>query len=497
MKSIHLQKFFQGVAIVLLLTLALKSFVDINTAWDYSAYHLPFAAQIWNIVPESSYRFADDLEARFDGFPLLANFLQGLFWQMFHKVEATNLVNFLAFCAYLFIVKSFFNVPAWASSISLLAVPMVQIHVTGSLTDLFCNLGASVLIMMTYKLYLQTAEQYDFQRWRTVPLALIAAACAANSKLQIMPVIFLILVFAISRIVYLEILVTKINLQPWKKILIKALVCGIALPVIFATGIKNTVLYGNPAYPVEASFLGHSLNHLEASMTGHIPDYLVNAPNSKAWIYSVFEVNAFDPNRYLPWTEDQGYLAEGSKSKGWRMGGYFAPYVVFHLILLGYFLKRYWKQREVKYGLALMIIITMFTSILPQSHQLRYYMYWIICLISINLFFVFSHARLERFSPNKRFSPSGIVGVCFLFLVCAISLTKAQYVIPKFYSLEEHLSSIIKPSIISQINSGDEVCIVGQRPHTFFYAAKFHRPRNYLIYEAQNIQNCKSFRPIL
>jgi hypothetical protein len=337
--------------------------------------------------------------------------------------------------------------------------------------------------MMTYKLYIQSAEEYFSQRLITVSFALIAAACAANSKTQIIPVVFFVLAFTLIRIFYLEILVQKSNYKSWKKVLSYTLTFGLVLVIIFASAIKNIVLFGNPAYPIEVSFLGHSLNYLEPSMRGEIPDYLAKAPHWRAWIYSIFEVNTFDPNRYLPWTVDQGFLSEMSNSKGWRMGGYFSPYVIFQLIIFTYFSKRYWQQREIVSGLALMSIMTVVTSVLPQSHQLRYYMYWIICLISINLFWVFNQVRPDQLLPKKNVSPLGFVGVCLFLLVCVISVTKAQYVIPKFYSLEEHISSVVKPSIISQINSGDMVYIVGQRPHTFFYAKEFHGVRNYSVYE--------------
>src|SRR5208282_4614139 len=67
---------------------------DVSMAWDVWYYHLPFAARIAGIVPAAQFTYDPLNQARFDGFPLLAETLQGALWRITGRAESANLVAF-------------------------------------------------------------------------------------------------------------------------------------------------------------------------------------------------------------------------------------------------------------------------------------------------------------------------------------------------------------------------------------------------------------------
>ena len=109
---------------------------DVSRAWDVWYYHLPFAARIAGIVPASQFAYDPLNQARFDGFPLLGEALQGLLWRITGRPESANLVAFSALPLFAWFAKKRLGVPMWATILALLAVPLVQIHATSCYVDL-------------------------------------------------------------------------------------------------------------------------------------------------------------------------------------------------------------------------------------------------------------------------------------------------------------------------------------------------------------------------
>ena len=90
--ALALTRALQALALALGASTLVTAVHDVSTTWDVWYYHLPFAARLWGIVPESAFAFHPTNQARFEGFPLLAERLQGLFWWITGKPEAANLV---------------------------------------------------------------------------------------------------------------------------------------------------------------------------------------------------------------------------------------------------------------------------------------------------------------------------------------------------------------------------------------------------------------------
>ncbi len=141
------QKYFLSfIAITLTLSIFLKAIFDMDTNYDVSWYHLPFAARIWGIVPAESFIWGQKVSDRYDGFPLLANFFQGLFWKLTGRVQTANLVGYFSLLIYFFFLRSYFNVPLYLSVIAIFTIPAVLTHAPTGFVDLPGNIGVSVLI---------------------------------------------------------------------------------------------------------------------------------------------------------------------------------------------------------------------------------------------------------------------------------------------------------------------------------------------------------------
>ena len=306
-KDFSLKTFLKLIALIVTISIFLKSIIDIDPSYDTWTYHLPFAARIWAIVPGEIYRFEPVFDEFFNGFPLLAEFCQGFFWFIFQRVQAANLVSFLNIILFICFLKVYCKVPLYLSAIALFAIPLVLTHATTSYVDLPGNIDIAILVMMTYLLY----KQNDFPTKRDLLVIFFAAASASNIKLQLVPLVFLILCFIGFRIFWLHFRHT----QAPKSSLLKAIpIALVASVLIFATPIKNIVLYGNPFYPVRIEVAGKVLNH-KVPKYNAAPDGLEEIPRSQRWLYSILEIKSPD------WSVDQW---NGNNPDLFnRMGGFF------------------------------------------------------------------------------------------------------------------------------------------------------------------------------
>ena len=76
----------------LLASMLVEALHDVSMAWDVWSYPLPFAARIAGIVPATQFAYDPLNQARFEGFPLLAETIQGLLWRITGRAESANLV---------------------------------------------------------------------------------------------------------------------------------------------------------------------------------------------------------------------------------------------------------------------------------------------------------------------------------------------------------------------------------------------------------------------
>lgn len=468
------------IAISLCSLIFLKAVIDVDTNYDVGWYHLPFAARIWGIIPQSSFSSENLVEYRYDGFPLLAHFFQGFFWKITNRVQSTNLVGYFSVIIYLFFLRSFFQVPLHLSAIAILTIPAVLTHAATSFVDLPGNIGASVVMMMLYRFYSKRIPPSK----KELLAVFLGATMAANTKPQLTVLIALLWWVIISRLAWLHF--TKIQFQK-RQTLRTILATAIASLVIFATPLKNTVLYGNPLYPVKVEVAGIVLNHRATPATYKQG----NRPQN--WLRSVLEINTPD------WTADQYNYANDPKVLD-RAGGFFGAYVVFNLLLLVLFTIRQILPKpaeptsvndnsgNVIIALIIVLLASIFCANFPQSHELRYFMFWMITLVSFNLSLISS-------PQNQTIIKLEYLGLsCLLFLAIVCARIDSSYLRPKFISPQVYMQNknAVNFELLHQTLPNQRVCMISRHAipdltkvpyasiaNAIFYSSYFHPEINY------------------
>ena len=462
------QKMMTGVAVLLLVLIAIKSLVDVDKAWDVWSYHMPFAGLLWGMSSPETLLLDSDIQVRLEGFALFGEWLQGLFWFFTGHFEAGNLAGFFSLLLYLFFLKSQFNVPVYLSTIALLAVPLIQMHATSSYVDLSGSLAVSVLIMMTYKIYSRPNEICR----NDIYLLFLGAACAANTRLKLIPVVFFILLFTIPKLfqIYLHKRKSGDKNVSNKNLVYTIFVC--AMLIIFATPIKNTLINGNPVYPVKVQIGDITLNHAEPIYKSpKLPGQ--NTPRFVIWLYSIFE---FIPMElfFKHWVINAWWLWVGT-----RFGGYFGAYVLFHLIFFFGMIKNNW-SRDSKILCILFIIMTAISSLMPSSQQVRYYMFWMIVLVSLNLHLVCKFSK-EGNAGKFLNIPFISLAACSALLIVVI-FTKGVNVTPKFYSLNDLKSDYINPKLLTSLQNNEGSCVSRRQiPIFYLYSSALNPPLKYPV----------------
>ena len=464
------------VAIALITSILLKAIFDLDNNYDPGWYHLPFAARLGGILPREMF-VGDEkwFEPRFDGFPLLAHSLQGVFWRLTGRIQSTNLVSFFSIVGYFFFLKSYFKVPLYLSAIALFSIPLVLTHATTSFVDLFGNVGVSILVMMTYSFY----KNKQLPSARELVIAFIGSAIAANTKTQLQPLVFVVLTVAGMRLAWLY-----LKQKPAIKLTQIIPVALLASIIIFASPIKNTLLYQNPLYPIKIQIGGVVLNHKLS------PEAYESGNRQLNWIRSVLEINT-----PLLWTPDQ-WSNEPERS---RKGGFWGAYVVFNLLLLiGFAIREAVTNKssknntgnEAKMALITAIAMSIVPLNFPQSHELRYFMYWMICLVSLNLYLISvpkNRQLIGRWLQPKYF---GLVYAIFLTII--LTEVGRLYAVPSFVTLDKYLALGVKSEFINQIQPNEKVCLISKHigentqtatvaalKYVFLYSSYFHPELDY------------------
>ena len=480
-----------GLSILTLFSIFLVAFFDGNSDGDALMYHVPFAARLWGIISPEQYTFEYFTEHRYLGFPLLAHWFQGLFWSLFQRPEATNLTAYFSLILLITYLTKYFKIPLYLATLPLLAVPMVHMHASKSYVDLFGNVFVAILILTLYLLY-SNKKQLD----RTALIIIFtSAAGAANSKHLLVPVVAFLLIFVIYQLLKTYYIPFKNSKQKFLNLTKIITISGLACILIFATSIKNTVLYHNPFYPVEISVMGHVLNHTEPQ-SNYMNAELRKLPPPVRWLKSALEIDAFDKRRPMTWTLAMDFVPWDDAKYG--VGGYFGGYFIFNVVIFIYLCWKH-KKYETKIAINLMIIMTLMTWILPQSYELRFYMYWIIVFVSLNSYLLFQYSQENPHQKNI-IKPQYFALTALIIMLIFIKKTDKYFTIPRFESLDHQIkfAGWIEPKIIHQFKEGDKICLVGETPHSFLYNSYFHPHHHYslksefLVSEEFMTEQCKN-----
>lgn len=450
-------------ATALLVSMGYAAWHDASKSWDVWSYHLPFATRIAGMMDAHAYTFGAANQARFEGFPLLAEALQGLLVRITSRPESANLLAFGAVCAFALFLRFWRNVPPYLTWLSLMAVPLVQIHATAAYIDLAANACAAALLLLCYGLIADD----ETPSLRTVVIAGVLAAFTANMKFQLVPIVL------VASLVFVWRALARDDARSRRVLTILAF-----LPIVFATPIKNLVLHGNPVWPIELRLPGISLPHVEGAYASS-PVWLEHASRPVRFLCSVAEIGLRPIASHHRWSLDQWAPHD---SPSYRMGGFFGVYVLVNVAALGsaLFLRR---SRESVVAVVFFAGVTVVTSVLPQSHELRYYLYWMILLVGLNLIL------WAKAAPR-------LVGIGSLAALAVVAWsTGGGFLYASGDSFADLVHAKVDSRAWSAIAPRERVCIE-RTPWTFLYAPAFHPEKAYSVQEAEEPSDCGTARPL-
>jgi hypothetical protein len=458
----------------LLASLTWTALHDICRDWDAWYYHLPFAARVAGLAGPDALVFSPRSQANFDGFPLLGELCEGFLWRLSGRVQAANLPALACVPLLALWLKRRFGVRFCVTCLALLAVPLVLIHATSCYVDLLGNSATTALLLLVFDAYAKP----DPPSRATLLAAAGAAAAAANVKLLLEPVVLLAL--------------ATLALRAWpslralwaasrRRALAALALALVALLIVFATPLKNSVRHANPFYPEQVQLLGLAL-HGYAQPYHASPRWLADAPQPARFAASVLELGLAPLGSHRRWSVDQWTPPD---APGYRMGGFFGAYAVFQLLVLTWFaLAR--GSRAARAAALGFLLTTALTCAMPQSHELRYYLFWMMTLVCTNLWL----AR-ERSASAQR--ALGFAGVLALGVV--LWSTRGVYVYPGGSGLAQLLREQVDPATLGRIRPGAQVC-ARRQPYAFAWAALFHPPQRYQLKLSEDLAGCGEFRPL-
>lgn len=442
------------VALALLVSLFVAACHDVSKAYDGWFYHLPFAARLTGIVDGDTYVFGSANRVRYQGFPLATELLQGLVWRITGRIECANLVAFASLPAMALFAKRVFGTPAHLTVLALLAVPLVQIHATAVYVDLPANTAAAMLCLLAWRALGDPKPPSP----KTLAFASALAAFTANTKFQLVPTVVIVAMVLVVR-----------SVKPEGARAKRLAVIAASLPFVFFTPLKNLVMWGNPVWPIELTILGHHFPHVEGAYASS-PIWLEHVPQQARFAASVIEAGLRPIASHARWSLDQW---TPPSHDAYRMGGFFGAYVAVLLVALFVFAKRGTKLAFVAFTLAV--------ASMPQSHELRYYMVWMIVLVMLVL------VSAARTRPR---AAALVASAAFAVVVWS---TEGGYLYASGDSFRTLVADKVDRSVIEGIRDGERIC-VSRQPWTFLYAPRFHPEKRYVVQEAEGAEDCNGAR---
>jgi hypothetical protein len=426
-----------------LVVVGLRAALRLEPWWDTFWYHIPFAALRGGLrIP---YEMSDKLRDWYAGFPPLPDFVQGVLWRVTGSINATGVINYLAFALFLYFCHRKLGARFWIVAIVSLTAPLVLIHAATSYVDLFSNaflaIGTSTLVAM-----------YLFDRFNDRSLllwGLAGLAAAAWSKVMVVPVVAL---FLIS---FLVIYGSRRADPAYRQLFVLTV---IATFVAAAPYIKNLIVYHNPFWPLRVPLVGEYFPYTEDvrdRVLTETPPPLLRASQFELFFRSLLEFD--NPTHYANrtrWTIDQGSTWESH-----RMGGFWHVAVVTATAAIAA-LSILWNRRKGLMLLGAMAGLLCFVAVLPQSHELRYHQFLPLTMA----------ATIGMLLPRIRRTHPGIA-----LIVLSVLLTEFVYIsnVNRWYYTVQRIGYMYDaipermPAMWDQLERGKVYCAVGFEPVAF------------------------------
>ncbi len=434
------------IVIVALSILAIRSVLRLGLRWDTFSYHIPFASLRGGLnIP---YEMNEEMYNFYQGFPPLPHLIQGILWRITGSMNATGVVNYIAFCIFLVFCHRKLNARFWLVALIALTTPMILIHVTDNYIDLFSN--SFLAIGISSCIYMYHFNQY--QDRSLLIWSLFGLVAAAWSKYQLVPV---------TAVFFIFLLIIYLRPKFWVAKKRRKFLAIVAMGLIIAASpyIKNLAFYQNPFWPLKLPLVGEWFPYeydQTISLLKQKPPPLTHLSQIELFIHSLFEINHPTSYNHRPrWIIDQGnaWLA-------FRMGGFWNISVVINLILV-VILSLLFHRKKGTYLILAMALFLCFQAILPQSHELRYYQYLPLSWAA-TIAMLFPHVYKEF--PR--------ISLCILLLLSSLFLyiTRVNW---HNYNIEkiDYLTAAKlwgASTWWDQLKPGVRYCVVGMQPISIF-----------------------------
>ena len=349
----------------ILICLGAKAVLCLELRWDAFLYHIPFAAQYGRLhIP---FILDERLAAAYKGFPPLPFFVQGVLWRLTGSLNATNVVNYIAFLIFLWYVHSALRARFWIVAMIALTSPLVMIHMATTYYDLLSNAFLAIGISgLAVGLLHDRENDVRLLSWVLTGLS-ISCWC----KNFMLPVAFIAFAFLFVRHLGF--------VWHYRTLHAKRLLCFVCVFWVAGTGhcLRNTVVHHNPLWPVGIASCSRWLPcaiDAQKDLLRQRPPQMTGRPQVELFFRSLLETD--NPTSYSNrprWNIDQGSTTT-STSSGFRMGGFWGIAVVFSLLSM-------WSlQAILSLKKALWLFVTSlglltFVAFIPQSHELRYFLF--------------------------------------------------------------------------------------------------------------------------
>jgi hypothetical protein len=136
-------------------------------------------------------------------------------------------------------------------------------------------------------------------------------------------------------------------------------------------------------------------------------------------------------------------------------------------------------------------VFTAVVSVMPQAHELRYYMSWMLVLVAVNRWLACRDSRegVDAIWARALGLASGVA------LVVVAVVSRGVFVYPSGSTFADVLVDKVDARKLEGIGDGERVC-VRREPWNIVWAATFHPPRRYVVKEAEEAEECAGYRPI-
>lgn len=384
--SSHMDRFL-SVAVVLIFTgLVLRALADPLLCYDPYAYHMTFAALLWNIGhARELYYVSDVVRPMFEGFGLTAHWLMGLIWKLTGSPNFLPLLNMIPIAIMIWLARRWLGSPIRLLFFALLVMPLLAIHVTSAYIDVFVGAVLVVAWLGLVRLLSMPSSELTSRSAMGARVAFLAGGLlAANAKFTALPVVWAMIAYALMVFIWRRWRAAQaFNVRFCLLLLLMTIVSG-------ATITKNYAIYGNPFHPMLVrDKQGRDIFPGSRSLGAGNPGYFGTGalPNSGYFILSLTEIDWLIRKPPIFYSEASQFSAAAQRyGQGARTGGLFGPFVVLQLLVLAaavpFLIRKGLCPPVLRHALGAFLLTSFAASLMEQSFELRY---WFFCPLMLSV----------------------------------------------------------------------------------------------------------------